>query len=929
MTELSAEGRSESERGTNAAAASVIAARRGWRLPHGTGRVPRWAVPIAILAVALMGVSAVVEITGAAKAQTEVWSALTLNFGSNPVTDSLNVTFARVPYISQPTQWTSAGFGNASLTGNGAYLTNSTDYGTNYGIAQFNSSASATSAYASWNVSKYLGTNVSYLFSDARVALNGTGTTFNLVLSESAVASEPVTTGSVAAGSATSAQQAIWVTATYYDGEYNLTAYDWEYSAGNDVVTAHALGSAARQAPIQFFEVYVYAQPLQTVVSIVNTTDGAVFASTSAIHPVFDGNLTKLNYVSEVLSAAASSTDSAMVLDSQYLVDHNTYSNSPTAAITERGLAPMVVGDLSTRADAPFDPGAIQPSLVSPPSASSSYSNTRVSLGAFQSVVNSSSVPSETSALLNASDIVSPTSDNFTMNAAQSLTTIRAESEDQSDSPTATLYTTSWSQTSVEGQIHSFLSGYIAGQTGLPSADVFLPAPPLVSDIAVWQQFSSQAVSTVHDYLTSAIPGFLQSNDLALVNSTTGAIDAGADIGEFMGASGQVYAAQVHVSASGFASVYDPVNGVTYASAEAAGFPAGSSITPGASAIFVPGQATFLGWSASGLPEWSAGGCFIVCLPSVSGAASAVSNFLGSASKTVSNAVGSVTSTVSNDVIKPVSGSTASALSGFTSDLSKAVNTVMPFVGGTLANVGSSVSGTITHTLGGVSGALGSVTSSTAGAIASGVSSLSNDVYHIGAAAGSALSKVPGALAQGVGVVENTVGKAVSTAGAVLYDGMASTANVLVNGGKAALGDIGSALDTVGTAIVKTQGAVLSAVENAFGTVGSAILTAIEAPFKLLGSALGSIFSWPTALSSSVGMILEYVAIGIVAIVIVVLVLWLVMRRRKHGKSRAVGGEARGGHRGRRTHRHTARTAEAWSEPNSQVRVSYRLPGAA
>ena len=886
---------------------------------------------MAILAVALMGVSAVVEITGAAKEQTEVWSALTLNFGSNPVTDSLNVTFARVPYISQPTQWNTSGFANATLTGNGAFLTNSTEYGTNYGIAQFNSSSSATSAYASWNVSKYLGTNVSYVFTDSRIALNGTGTTFNLVLSEDAVTSEPSTSGTVATTSAGAAQQSIWVTGTYYDGSYNLTAYDWEYNSTNtdDAITAHALGTAARQAPIQFFEVYVYAQSLQTVVSIVNTTDGAVFASTSAIHPLFDGNLTKLNYVSEVLSSAASSTDSAIVLDSQYLVDHNTYDNSPTAAITEHGLAPMVVGDLSAKDDAPFDPGAAHPSLISPPTSSASYSSTKVSLGDFSSVTNSTSVAAETSALLNTTDVVPTSSTNFTLNAAESLTTLRAEQEDLTDSPTATLYTTSWSQSSIESQIHSFLQGYIAGQTGLPSADVFLPAPPLVSDIAVWQQFSSQAQSTVHDYLTAAIPGFLQSNDLALVNSSTGAIDAGADIGEFMGTSGHVYAAQVHVSSSGFASVYDPVNGVTYASAQAAGFPAGSSINSATGAIFVPGQATFLGWSASGLPQWSAGGCFIVCLPSVSGATSAVSNFLGSAASTVTNAVGSVSSTVSNDVIKPVSGSTSSALSGLESDVSKAVNTVMPFAGGTLGNIGSSISGTLSHTLGGVSSAIGSVTSSTAGALAAGVSSLSNDVYHIGAAAGSAAATAASDLKTGMSEVTNTVGKAVSTGAAVLYNGMASTANILASGGKAALGDIGSALDTVGTTVAKTAGGILSGIENAFGTVGSAILTAIEAPFKAISSALGAIFSWPTALSSSVGMILEYVAIGIVAIVIVVLVLWLVMRRRKAGKSRAVGGEARGHRRGRRAHTHTARTAEAWDWDNSRARVSYRLPGAA
>ena len=96
--------------------------------------------------------------------------------------------------------------------------------------------------------------------------------------------------------------------------------------------------------PLQFFEVYVYAQPLQTVVSIVNTTNAQPSsAPTPAIHPVLDENLTKIGYLGDMLSVAASSTDAAMILDSAFFVDHNAYANAPGASTAS---IPMVAGSV-------------------------------------------------------------------------------------------------------------------------------------------------------------------------------------------------------------------------------------------------------------------------------------------------------------------------------------------------------------------------------------------------------------------------------------------------------------------------------------------------------------------------------------------------------------------------------------------------------
>ena len=119
-----------------------------------------------------------------------------------------------------------------------------------------------------------------------------------------------------------------------------------------------------------------------------------------------------------------------------------------------------------------------------------------------------------------------------------------------------------------------------------------------MTDIKVVTTFSSSAAQTIHDYLANAIPAFLSKDNLSLVNTTTGAIEAGAAIGEFMDLStGAIYEPKVTT----WGAVVDPLNGKTYASPEAAGFPVGSGVTP-SGAIIVP-QAQFLGWTAAGLPQ--------------------------------------------------------------------------------------------------------------------------------------------------------------------------------------------------------------------------------------------------------------------------------------------------------------------------------------
>ncbi|MGI0155895.1 MAG: hypothetical protein ACREDE_07175, partial [Thermoplasmata archaeon] len=642
----------------------------------------------------------------------------------------------------------------------------------------------------------------------------------------------------------------------------------------------------------QFFEVYFYAQKLQTVVSLVNTTDAQVIGS-ETVHPVLDGNLSKIGSLTDVLSMA-SGTDAAMVLDTTYFVDHNVFAGAPGAQGATSSVRPLVAGAFSSVRAAPFDPAvASYANYTHGADGLNSYSNVNASLSAFSSVLNSSTPASETSSALRTSLLLNATTSSTVAFANQSLTTLRAESENTGVQATSTLYLTTWTPATIQSQIGSFLTSYISARTGVPAADVEIQGY-LISNVTVQTTFSSAAATTIHDYLASAIPGLLAAHNLALVNQTTGAIDAGADIGQFMDlATGAVYPAKTNP----LGGVFDPVDGQWYASPEAAGFPAGSGVSV-SGGIFVPGQAAFLGWTASGTPEFGPGGCFIVCLPSLgsglSGAASAVSNFFGGAANSVSNAVGTVSSTITNDVIKPVSGSTGSLgsdFSGFASDVSKAASNVMPFFGGTLQNVGSAVTGTITHGLSSISGSIASAASGAAGAILSGVNSVGNTVWHLGGATGSAI-------ASGANAVVNTLGKAVNTAGAVLSPFFTSVANLpgtvynaAVTAGKG-LWSLGSsvastgmsALDSVGHTIEQGLGGAWSAITNAFGSLGSDIVNGLSGLFSALNP-----FNWLSGLGGSISELVTVIII-VVAVVVAVLAIVLVLRHRKGRSSgRQVG----------------------------------------
>jgi len=863
----------------------------------------------AILAVFAMVAVVGVAALGSGPVKTEKWSAINLTFGSNPVTNNLVIQFGRVSYIDQPTEYNTSGFVGATLTGNGAFATNSSGYG----IYQFNSTTGAV-ASANYAVAASLGSNVSYFFTDQRVALNGTGGTWTYEISEAAQTSSPPTSGNVSNGAAAAAQNAIWVKSAYSAGNYTFSVGDWEEKPGGfQTYTTANLPATAKIQRLQFVELYVYIQKTTTVVSLVNTTNSAILGAVT-VNPVLEGNLSKIADITDQITMA-SSTATAMIIDNTFMVDHNAFAGVPGAKLS---FQPLNIGTLSQEVGTPFDPATLGKSnYTHAPTGVRSFSSINGSLSAFGTIVNSSSAASEMSSALNTSLLVNTSSKLSVASAKQTLTTFRGAPESPLKASTATLYMNTWTPASLYAQITSFLTGTISSGTGIPAADVEIQGY-VITNVTVQTTLSTQAAQTVHDYLASALPGMLATSHLALVNQQTGAVDAGADVGDFLSPSGQVFVPHATQARGQYVpSIFDPVNGKTYSSPQAAGFPDGAFVVPSTGAIFVPEQAAFLGFSASGIPEFGPGGCFIVCLPSLSGAAAAVSNFVGSAASTVSNAIGTVTNTVSQDVIQPVASSLSTDLSTLAANVSAAASNVMPFLGGTTSDITSSISsglGGIGGTLGNVGSTIASGLSGGAGAVLSGVDSFGNNIYHLGAAVGSAASAAGQGIWGGATRFVNSVGTAVGAAAGVISPWFAQAGNAVVGGLTSAgrsLASLGStianagmgALETVGHAITGAVGGAWSWLQNGFGALGADVVNGIKSIFGALNP-----FNWLTGLGGSVSTLVIVVVI-IVIVVITLLVLFLVLRRhRRHKSGNQLGAKsAGGGSKPSRFHHHKAR----------------------
>ena len=827
-----------------------------------------------MIVVALFIATAGAALFGTHEKAGPVYGSIKLPFVSNPWSTELNVSISRVAYITQPAQWQFHASNHSvkqSYVDSTAWVTNNSNY--QFFVWNKTGTTAPSAASLNFNTASYMGSSIKYAFLDSRFSVNGTGTTAYIEMSESSQTAAPAGSADNALNSAaTAANNVVIISLTEHNASTYVPTVNYyaENAKGYQNYTTYTFGTNI--SSLQFYDFMINVQSSGTVVSIMNGT-GAMVDTSSTLFPVLDGNITKVSYVSYVIAAAASTAGDMGILNYAYLVDQNSvvYSSSVATA----GVASAL-----TESIAPFDPGAVASNFTQAPNATKSFSSTAMSSNDFTSIVNSSTNASRTSSLINPKYL--PAANQTQVLSTQALTSMRTNSSIPS-TITANLYLTSWTQKSINASIMTFLQGYIGAKISVPANDIFIISY-LIDAKSFDTNFSSATMTQVGDYIYNAAPGILQSNHLSLVNSQTGAIAAGAAIGDFWTPHGPIAPEII-----GLGMVRNTYTGAVYSGAIAAGFPSGSYVS-GAS-IVVPGQAPFYGFAADGAPIF--GASFNPF--GLSGAASAVGSFLQSGAKAISNAIyPPATATLINGAasgnqvytIRQASNNPiGSFLGGFSKDISKATNSVMPFLGGVEGQISTSVGGTISHTLSGVSQGLASFRSGAAGAIAAGVNSIHQQVFSLGTTmahvgqnvthgiyttagsfardANAVISPIVATVKNLPGAINSTAWKAFNTVGAIGE----SAANALKYDASGILSAGQNALDAVGNSLTKLANGSANWAANAFGAIGHALTS----PFSFLGS-----------LASSITHILLYVAIGGVVIVLLIVGLYVFTHNDKH-----------------------------------------------
>jgi len=783
---------------------------------------------------------------------------------TNPVNTQLNVTIGRVAYITQPAEWlynSQSSVPVSFVNPTSSWTLNNSGY-----LFMVNNTTSATAPspeVVNFPVASDLGSTISYIFTDSRIALNGTGETAYIVISESVQTGAPSTTSNTVSTSAGPAQNIIFieinnyaVSVGYYastlggNGKYyqNYTSYSF---------------STVTLMPLWFYDFYVNIQPTGTYVSIVNAT-GSVIATSSQLSPVLEGNLSKVAYISYIHAPAASSNGDMLILDYAYLVDHNV---APASAVLSGAMVnmPSIV--------APFDPNATAANYTTNPNATDSYPSVNMSTSDFSSITPSSSNATQTSSLINPAYL--PETNSTTIYAQNQTTALRTTAENAT-TITASLYITTWTPQGINNAIVSYLQNYIGSKIGVMPSQISIISY-LVTDIGFDMNFSSSTAQMIQNYIYNSAPGIMQADGISLVNASTGAVVAGADIGMFMNlVTGLVAYPQIQGN-----EIINPLTGAIYYSPEMAGFPIGSTIMQGA--IYVPGQYEFFGFAADGAPIFEAGWN---PFSGLTGASAAVANFFHGAASTVNNAIAKIANPVTQYVehVNP-----AGSISKFTNDLSKAVGSVMPFLGGAATNIANNIQGTLTHVLGGVNSGLASIRNSVAGALATGATDIKNTIYHIGSTIRNGLVSIPDALWNTAGKIRSDIGAVISPVTTAIRNlpvnfrnGVISIANAVKDGLVSLPTSIANAgknvLNTVGNSLQRVASGALTWMGNAFGQMTSSFMNASVG--KIASSIKSSSLSFFAGLSSTLGHYIIPIVIG--GVLIVLLIAFVVVHDKKH-----------------------------------------------
>ena len=798
---------------------------------------------------------------------------LSLPFVGNPANVALNVTLSQISYITQPTEWL---YSNSSSQK--AYYTNGTAWvvpNSGYLFIANNSTTSTAPADSAINfpVASSLGSPVSYMFADSRLAFNGTGETAYYLLSEGNQTTPPSSSGNVLKASAGAAQNVIDVIVTITNA--TNAAVSVGYFADSDGgayqnYTTYSFSGLYLNA-LQWYDFMIYVQSTGTVVSIMNST-GSILASSSTLTPVLDGNYSKITTVSYISAEAASTKGDMLILDYSYLVDRNTYQTSSPSA----PLAGAIGASLSSVA--PFDPGASQVSnYTQAANSSNDYLSTNVSLGDFSSVTNSSTVAAYNSGMVNVSLATQP---NDTLALAPSAVTDVRMASYLPTQVTTNLYVTTWTPAGINSSIVQYLQSTIGNTLGVDPSEVTIIGY-VVTSMGLDINLSNSTMTEVGNYLDNAIPGMLNANGLALENSQTGAIEAGAMAGYFWD-NGAIAAPVIKGGL-----IENPLTGYVYRSVAQAGFPTGSYIEMGA--IIVP-QWEFLGFAADGQPIFSNIPLAWNPFSALSGAASAVSNFFHGAATTITNALSTVKNTVSSTASKivNVAGSTlGKPLTAFATDVQRATGNVMPFLGGAVGSIGKAITGSVTHAVTGIQSGLADVKSSVTGAVLTGVNDVKQGLMGLGDFIGAGAHQVGNTIVNAWGKVISTVKGVISpitTTVANLPTDIVNGVHSLVKGAQSIGQSIASDASNLGITIKNGASSVLNTIGNTITSAGKEVHNAFGNITAAISGAVKSPFSFFAGLSNNVAHIVEYAAIGIAVVILVVAGIYVFSHNSKRGK---------------------------------------------
>lgn len=742
----------------------------------------------------------------------EVSVAGAISLPSNSVNSALNVTLSHLSYTTQPPQFlvnASNYAKNATyVKGTGAWVTNQT-----YQIFQYNNTTSTSTASAlSYDFSSYLGTP-SYIFSDSKIALNGTMTSpgLQIIFSNSTITSAITSTvmlngtgGQTAANKSTAQEFWIDINATSYSAAssytYNASFHYWYLNANGNYVVNNTSFSGSPLFALNLYEIQFNIQNGTQQVSVIYTNNGTVAQNTKILS---NSNATKtpmLNFkhignVSYVLSPVTSGASAGFILDWMYVVDHNTYTYYSSSG----SAMPAISWSASNLATQPFDPASTTGvSNFQAANQTGAASQAKVSNDLISSVSNITNTTSlQNSVGLNSTYTSSYTSTYNSVNAVYNT----AYSNVSNITTTVNEQAQTWSTQYVKNVVVNFLKDYAAAQAS-KNGNVYVSPSDItlisynIGSIILDTNYSASAAGAIMDYLDNTYASVLAANNLSVVNPTTNAIVAGADAGDFY-YQGTALVPIVHGN-----NIINPITGQAY-TIQSAGFVAGTYISSGA--VIVP-QYEIAEW-VGGTPVFTAGSISLGSIfTTLSSGGKAISNLFESAASTIPNGIGPAPSVTDNNVVTPINAGPRPTV--IKNDISNLIASATGITGFIPENVQSAITSGSVLTSGAVnsiSGNLLSTGSDIASAIMAGYDGAKSAIYDIAAGVDSGLYGTPL-----TGIYHNVL--STSASGSIAPS---ASAYVFGSGFQATpafnfFGSIASAFTSAGQAIVNTAHQVAS-----------------------------------------------------------------------------------------------------------------------